>query len=396
VRGHIAKKGNKYYIVISLKDEVTGKRKVKWLSGKNGKGFDRKKDAEREMPEILASIMAGTFASSSGETFGDLMTKWLQDKRSTVRYNTWKSYAWLVNLYLIPYLGNIKPDKLKPAHFHELYHEILSDKLSSTSIRKLHTIVVNALNRAVTWGKISRNVAAVVELPKKKRTTFEVWNEQQLDTFLAEAKDSIYYVLFHVAANTGMRQSELLGLKWSDVDFENKTISVRQALTLDEGGGYSINNTKSVSSERSIALFPDTVELLKQHYDQQLIQKQQAGELYKDRGLVFQTSTGKPIVPQHVRRVFQRILKRLQVKWTNGSLPVHVPIIRFHDLRHTHATLLLKKGVHPKIVQERLGHSSITMTLDTYSHVLPNLQQAVLNGLGNSITSIQNENVRSL
>jgi len=400
VRGHIAKKGNKYYIVISLKDEVTGKRKVKWLSGKNGKGFDRKKDAEREMPEILASVMKGEFdpPSRTDETFGELMEQYLQSKKPTVRYNTWKAYAGLVRNNLIPHLGHIKPKKLQPEHFERLYHEVLAERLSVASIKKLHVLVCDALNRAMRKGKVLRNVAASVELPIRTSTKFVVWDEEQLEAFLNEAKSSQYYPIYHMAANTGMRQSELLGLGRNELDLDHRTVSVRQALTLDEDG-YRPNDTKSVASVRAVALFPETVEVLRQHLDRQETQKaaaKEAGRQYDDHGMVFQTSTGRPISPRNLMRDFYLILDRLEKKWQNGEISVRVPRIRFHDLRHTHATLLLKRGVHPKIVQERLGHSSITVTLDIYSHVLPNLQQAVLGSIGDSILGNKNTNTDSL
>lgn len=403
MRGHIGKKeyknGTKYYIVVDVRDPETGKRKRKWLSDENGNGFERKRDAERAMPAILKRLQDGTFIEPTDDTFGGLMTKWLEDKRSAVKYNTWKSYKWLIDTHLIPNLGSVKAEQLKAQQIHHLYHKVLLQKISAASIKKLHVLIVDALNRAVTWGIVTRNVATSVELPQGKRAKFDVWDEEQLETFLEAAKADQYFIVFHLAANTGMRQSEILGLRWSDVDLNNKTISVQQALTLAERG-HDIDDTKNNSSERAVALFPETVEMLRQHRAKQARQMMKARKLYDDHGLVVQTGKGTSVNPRNMMRNFYNLLKLLDTqhkkKLDRGEQTVHVPRIRFHDLRHTHATILLKKGVHPKIVQERLGHSSIQVTLDTYSHVLPNLQESILASLGESITSRKNANKNSL
>ncbi|BFH66202.1 site-specific integrase [Paenibacillus dendritiformis] len=375
MRGHIAKKGNKYYIVIDMdRDEVTGKRKQKWLSG-----YDKKREAERALPSILSAFIDGSYVEPTKKTFGEIMGKWLQDKKTSVKHGTWKSYKWLVETHITPKLGRVQMTKLKPEHLHTFYHETLlqKEKLSVGTIKKAHVLIMDALNRAVTWGEISRNVAETVELPQGKKAKFEVWNEQQLKIFLETAKNDQYYMAFELAASTGMRQSEILALRRVDVDLRTKTASVRQAYTIAEEG-HDFDDTKNDSSIRSIALFANTVLLLKTHFQRQENEMSE-NKLYKDSGLVIQTSVGTPLSPRNLMRNYYRILDKITEKYSD------FPKIRFHDLRHTHATLLLKAGIHPKIVQERLGHSSINVTLDTYSHVLPNLQEAVLKNIGDSI-----------
>lgn len=373
MKGHVAKKGNKYYIVIDLdRDEITGKRKQKWLSG-----YEKKKDAEKALPLVLTEFIKGTFVEPSKITFGELMRKWLEDKKTSVKHGTWKSYEWLVNTHIIPNLGKVLVNKLKPQHLHDLYHKTLLEKLSVGSIKKVHVIIVDALNRAVIWGQVSLNVAQVVELPKGRKAKFEVWDEQQLKIFLDAAKDDQFYMAFELATSTGMRQSEILALRRVDTDLRAKMISVRQAYTLAEVG-HDFDDTKNDSSVRSIALFANTVKLLEEHFIMQE-ETRNKNPNYQDSGLVIQTNIGTPVGPRNLMRNYYRILDRIQKEHPK------FPRIRFHDLRHTHATLLLKAGIHPKIVQERLGHSSINVTLDTYSHVLPNLQEAVLNNIGDSI-----------
>lgn len=376
MRGHVAQKGKKYYIVVDMHDEVTNKRRRKWISGPNG-GFDKKRDAERALPDILKSLNNDTYVEPTNKTFGEIMETWLQDKKTSVKHGTWKSYEWLVHTHITPNLGTVKVTKLKPQHLHDLYHKILLPKLAVGSIKKVHVIILDALNRAVIWGLVSQNVAQFVSLPQGKKKKFEVWNEQQLKLFLDEAQSDQYYTAFELAASTGMRQSEILALRRVDVDLPRKMISVRQAYTLAERG-HDFDDTKNDSSVRSIALFANTVELLEKHLEKQE-RERSSNKLYKDSGLVIQTSAGTPLGPRNLMRHYYRIIDNIQKKVPD------FPRIRFHDLRHTHATLLLKAGIHPKIVQERLGHSSINVTLDTYSHVLPNLQEAVLNNIGDSI-----------
>ncbi|MGN7167921.1 tyrosine-type recombinase/integrase [Paenibacillus cellulositrophicus] len=376
MRGHVAQKGNKYYIVVDMHDEVTQKRRRKWISGPNG-GFDKKRDAERALPDILKSLNNETFVEPTNKTFGEIMETWLQDKKTSVKHGTWKSYKWLVHTHINPNLGTVKVTKLKPQHLHDLYHKTLLPKLAVGSIKKVHVIILDALNRAVIWGLVSQNVAQFVSLPQGKKKKFEVWNEQQLKMFLDEAQKDQYYTAFELAASTGMRQSEILALRRVDVDLPRKMASVRQAYTLAERG-HDFDDTKNDSSVRSIALFANTVELLEKHLEKQ-DRERRRNKLYMDSGLVIQTSAGTPLGPRNLMRHYYRIIDNIQKEVPD------FPRIRFHDLRHTHATLLLKAGIHPKIVQERLGHSSINVTLDTYSHVLPNLQEAVLNNIGDSI-----------
>ncbi|WP_027086052.1 site-specific integrase [Cohnella panacarvi] len=193
--------------------------------------------------------------------------------------------------------------------------------------------------------------------------------------------------MFELAASTGMRKSEILGMPRTDVFLDTAIMSVRQAYTKGEDG-YEIDDTKNNSSVRPVPLFDDTVEYLRTHLAEQ--EKERAKEGYNDHGLLFQTSTGTPIYQRNLMRNYYRIIRRVmnqQEKLKAAGKPyVEFKPIRFHDLRHTHATILLKNGVHPKVVQERLGHSSIQVTLNTYSHVIPNLQESILKSIGTSIT----------
>lgn len=371
MKGHVRKRGKKWCFVIDIgRDELTGERKQKWFSG-----YDKEKDAEKAMIDKIKELNDGNYIQETDETISEFMTNWLTNKKNQVRPGTWKSYSWLINTHLIPNLGKVKVSQLKPRHLHDLYNQKLLTVISANSIKKLHGLIKDALDEGIGFGDISKNVANAVTPPRVKKVKFEVWNEAQLKLFLEEAKNNRFYVVFELAASTGMRIGEILGLRWRDVDFETGQVSVRQAYTKAHSG-YEFHEPKTASGERSVVLFPDTINLLKMHQAVQESEKEENKEFYNDYGLVVQTHLGTPVSPRNLSREYYKILNKIDV-----------PRIRFHDLRHTHATILLKRGVHAKIVQERLGHSSITITLDTYSHVLPGLQEAALKSLGGSIIS---------
>lgn len=368
MKGHVRKRGKKWCFVLDIGRDEKGERKQKWFSG-----YEKERDAERAMIEKIKEINDGAFVEESDETIAEFMKNWLTNKKNQVRPGTWKSYSWLINTHLIPHLGKVKVFQLKPRHLNDLYNQKLLNAISANSIKKLHGLIKDALDEGIGFGDISKNVANAVTPPRVKKVKFEVWNEAQLKVFLESAKSNRFYIVFDLAASTGMRIGEILGLRWKDVDLDVGKVSIRQAYTKAHSG-YEFHEPKTASGERSVALFPDTIELLRKHQSEQEREKNENQPIYNDHGLVIQTHIGTPVSPRNLSREYYKILEKLDL-----------PKIRFHDLRHTHASILLKRGVHAKIVQERLGHSSITITLDTYSHVLPGLQEAALKSLGCSI-----------
>ena len=219
-----------------------------------------------------------------------------------------------------------------------------------------------ALQTAVKWGLASRNVADGVDIPRARRIEMQTWDEDDVARFLEAAKDSPYYALFYTALFTGMRRSELLALRWCDVDFIFSQVSVSRSLHQLRDGSYVFTQPKSAKSRRTIALSPSANITLKEHKDKQGVQRSLLGISLKDDDLIFSTVERKPLRPNTVSRA-----------WTIMAARSGLKVIRLHDARHTHASLMLKQGVHPKIVQERLGHATIAVTLDTYSHVAPGL-----------------------
>ncbi|QHZ55773.1 site-specific integrase [Brevibacillus sp. NSP2.1] len=376
MKGHVRKRGAKWCFVLDLgKDETTGKRQQKWFSG-----FATKKEAEKAMAEKITEINQGTFIEPSKEMFASFLTSWLENKKMSVRSSTFRNYEWLINNHILPHLGKYELSKLNPMHIESFYRKLKKDEsaLSDEVISKIHTIINAVLTRAHERGFVAKNVAKLVDKPRFSKKKMEVWNEKEVLQFLDVAREDRLYIAFFLAITTGMRRGEILGLRWKDIDFENGEISVQQTLS---NKGDELQEPKTKSAQRSIALPEQTVAELKKHKRRIAQEKLLARSVYQDNDLVVCTSVGTKVLPRNLIRTYYRLLKKADV-----------PKIRFHDLRHSHATLLLKKGVHPKIAQERLGHANIRITLDTYSHVLPNMQSEAAKQFGDSLFNKDDDN----
>ena len=360
MRGHITKRGkNSYSIAISLGKDLTGRYKQQWVSVKG-----TKKDAEKRLSELLHQLDTGTFMKPGKTTLAEYLGRWLQDyAKPNLSPRGFERYQGIITKHLIPDFGSIILTQLKPEHLQNHYTAKLNEGLSARTIRYHHAVIHKALQTAVKWGLVIRNVADGVDVPRARRNEMQTWDEDDIITFLEAAKDSHYYALFHTALFTGMRRSELLALQWRDIDFHQ--IHINRSLHQLRDGSYVFTQPKSVKSRRTIALSPSSVLTLTEHKERQEGIRAMLGTLLKNDDLVFSTLEGKPLRPNTISRA-----------WTMLAARAGVKVIRFHDARHSHASLMLKQGVHPKIVQERLGHASIQMTLDTYSHVAPGLQQA--------------------
>ena len=267
-------------------------------------------------------------------------------------------------------LGRVLLTQLQPQHLQNYYSQALTKGgadgkggLSARTVQYHHRILSEALSHAVKMGLLVRNVAEVADPPHPERRNMATLALEDIPKFLEATQETPYYVLFYTALYTGMRLGELLGLRWCDIDLDMASLSVVQAL-YKRSGVCKMLKPKSSHSRRRIALSPSLALLLREYKADQQTQRILLGKLSADSDLVFSHLDGKPLDPGVVSHTFAKVLKK-----------AGLPHIRFHDLRHTHATLLLKSGIHPKIVSERLGHANIVITLDTYSHVLPGLQE---------------------
>ena len=272
-------------------------------------------------------------------------------------------------------MGTIKLKALTPAHVRALCREKLDSGFSATSVQRVHALLHKALKQAVNDGLLPRNVTEAVKAPRQSRKEMQTLYPEQVRAFLRTARGDRLEALYLLAIHTGLRQSELFGLKWEDVDVENQRLSVRRILSAAKTGPTF--TTPKNNKSRSVRLTPGAVEALHVHRQRQSEEREKLGGPYKDYGLVFCTQVGTPLNRNNVHtRSFKPLVEQADVP----------PTLRFHDLRHTFATLMLKGGEHPKVVQEMMGHATISCTLDTYSHVLPDMQDKAAARLGDLLS----------
>ena len=378
MRGSIIKRSeSSYAIVLNLgKDPATGKRKQQWVTVKGNR-----REAERRLTELMHQLNIGTFIKPGRLTVKEYLQQWLQDYCvANLSPRTHELYSYICEKHLIPHIGLISLTELKPSHLQHLYSDKLSNGrsngkggLSNRTVQIIHITLHKALQNAVKTGLLVRNVAGAVDTPRIQRREMRVMSETDLHIFLEYAKDTPYYTLFYTSLFTGMRRAELLALRWSDIDLKLCQLSVTRSMQYIHGATpenrISFREPKTAKSRRLIALSPSTVITLREHKTKQAELRQSLGyPPLSDNDLVFSHYDGSPLLPNSVTHAWIKLVRRCGL---HG--------IRLHDARHTHASLMLKQGVHPKIVQERLGHASIQITLDTYSHVAPGLQQAAAN-----------------
>jgi integrase len=311
----------------------------------------------------LSDRIEGIVYDDENMTVGKYLDRWLKSVvRGSVRQSTYDRDAGLVNNHLRPALGGIELKKLSAAHVQGFYRDRLDAGLSPSTVHKMHAILHKALARAVAWQIVPRNATDAVEPPRPAPREMVPLSPAEARKLLDAAQGDRLEALYVLAVTTGMRQGELLALKWQDVDLENATASVKRTLTRT-GGRYALGEPKTKKSRRSIRLTPRATDVLEQHLERQQWDIRMLGDKYADQDLVFSTDTGAFFNPSNVRqRSFAPLLRK-----------ANLPHMRFHDLRHTCATLLLGKGTHPKFVQELLGHATVAITLDTYSHVMPGM-----------------------
>ena len=325
----------------------------------------RKTVVDRWVRARLAEREAGLTPQVGKELLGSFVEGWFDAITAKVGPRTLVRYRELMRLHVLPKLGGRSLASLTAQDIQELHGRLLGRGLSPQTVVHVHRALRKALQDAVNWGKLARNVCTAVKAPRVPAQEMRVLSPDQARRFLAAAAGEPLEALYVLAVSTGLRQGELLGLKWSDVDLDASRLQIRRTVQRVVGEGIKEGEPKSTSGRRSVALTPMATSALRRHRSSQLEQRM-AAPTWTDLDLMFTNKVGLYIEPGNLtQRSFRPLLRRADV-----------PQIRFHDLRHTAATLLLTEGVHPKIVQEMLGHSTVKLTLDRYSHVTPNLQVA--------------------
>jgi len=329
----------------------------------------------REVDEKLTRAKAdrdkGLLFDADSLKVGRYLERWLADSvRDTVKATTYESYERLMRLHLVPALGRVKLKNLTPTHVRGLYREKLDSGLSPSSVQRVHALLHKALKQAVNDGLVPRNVTEAVKAPKQSRKEIPALTREQARVFLEAAKGDRLETLYVLAIHTGLRQGELLGLKWDDVTLDRGTLQVRRILSAAKDG--PIFTTPKNNQGRSVRLTVQAVQALRDHRKRQVEDRLRRAGLWQDHGLVFTTLVGTPLNRHNVfSRSFKPLLRRTSL-----------PDIPFHALRHSFATLMLAGGEHPKVVQEMMGHSGIRVTMDFYSHVLPDMQKGAVDRLG--------------
>ncbi|NTU84676.1 MAG: site-specific integrase [Chloroflexales bacterium] len=341
---------------------LDGKRRRKFVYGKTRK-------------EVVEKLQALQRAHAAGVTFTKLTVKefleqWLEQtvKRKN-RVRTYDKYAEDIEHHLIPALGHHQLAKLTPSHVQALLNQLADANLSHRSIRNVRAVLRCALNQALRFGYVTRNVATLIDVPGDVTFKPVMIDEEQARRLIEATRGHRFEVPFRVALGLGLRKGEILGLRWEDVDLTAATIKITGSLQRQRGK-LERSGTKTEASVRTIALPPTLLAMLRAHHERQALQRTVAPR-WTDSGLVFTSSVGTAIEPSDLSRAFKKVLKRAELSED----------FRFHDLRHACATFLIVMGAHPRVVMEILGHSQIGTTMNIYAHVLPRIQRDAVTGL---------------
>jgi integrase len=356
--GH--KEGSVYYV--EARDRWVAE--ITLETGKRKKAYCKtRQEAQRKKNEMLRELERGMLATGPQRKLGEYIQDWLENThKSKLRLSVYLNYRKHVK-HIVAGLGDIWLQKLTPQQVQSFLTKKLDEGLSPKYVREMLGVLRLALKNAVQWGYISRNVCDLVTRPRVPKHNIAPLTLEQAQRFRQHLQGHRFEVLITMAVVTGMRRGELLSLRWSDIDFQRGILQVLHTVDRFTGYGYVEGEPKSAAGVRSIRLPAFLVEMLKQHRVQQVAQKSQA-KTWQERDLVFPNSRGGYLHPNHLGEAFRELLEE-----------AGLPSIRFHDLRHSAATILLSMGVNIKVIQEMLGHSDISITLRVYGHLLPSMQQ---------------------
>ncbi|MCW2279235.1 tyrosine-type recombinase/integrase [Heliophilum fasciatum] len=346
------------------------------------KTFKREEDALHWRDRALVEQRQGVFTVPSTVTFGEWLDIWLtRYVRPHVRPKTWESYEYIARLHLKPTLGSVKVQALQTAQLQQLLNQRHQSGLSSRTVELIQITARASLKQAIHEGLVSRNAAEHLRKPKKVAKEIRVMTVEEMRELLTVADDDRMGTAFHLLLGTGLRVGELLALTWADVDLDKSVIRVNKAVALVKNADYANDATankthvitqapKTKNGQRNIPITDDLVRHLRRWQVFQHKERLAAGAAYEGSGLIVTTRLGHMVSQRNLATKFHRLLAKAEL-----------PKMNLHALRHTYATRLLEIGVHPKVVQELMGHGSVRITLDTYSHVLPDLKKQAIGKL---------------
>jgi len=374
MRGHIHKRvrtnatgklTTRWYVVVDTGVDQDGKRRQKWHGG-----FATRREAEIERARIVNDLHTGGYVAPDRLTLSEWVREsWMPMTLTRVKPSTYDSYRSNMETHVLPALGNRPLQQLTPPMLNALYADLLSrgngrGPLAAKTVRYIHTIIHKALTDAVDAGILPANIAERSKPPRPNRCRarkIECWEPGELAAFLRAVEGTRLEAAWRIAAMTGMRRGEVLGLRWSDVDLDASRLAVRNAIV---SVAYEVLESSPKSHQaRVIDLDATTTALLRRHRERQQTAREEFGDKNDDCDLVICAEDGTPIHPQSFSQAFVRVIERAGLRR-----------IRLHDLRHTHATIAVKAGVPVKVISERLGHESPAFTLKQYAHVTPGMQ----------------------
>lgn len=386
MKGHVRERGKgNWYAVLSMRDPQTGKRKVKFVSLPGAKG---KREAQQECARIVTEMSNGAFVEPGKTTLSQFLKRWLGHIETLVSPRTHERYAEITRNNLIPALGDANLTKLRPADISIAYGVALKSGrrdgaggLSARTVHHMHTILKQALKQARVWQMITDNPADLVRPPKVERKEMRTIDTDQTVDVLETARGTRMLAPILLGVLCGLRRGEVVALRWRSVDLDGSQLSV-VASAEQTDDGVREKETKS-GKGRAVALSPMLVLELRQHRRQQAETLLKLGVRLTDDHHVVTREDGEPIQPRSLSRAFRKFMRRHKL-----------PRIRLHDLRHSHATHLLAEGIHPKIAQERLGHSNVGITLDLYSHVMPGMQEDAVAKVDAALQAALNKRIK--
>ncbi len=386
------------YVTVGY-DTEKKKSKKKYFSGKT------RKSVQEKINEVAGKVQKGTYKEAEKIKVADWFNVWIDEyQKTSLRPTTWESYKMQIDKHILPSIGHLRLDQLQTYHLQTLYNSKQEDGarldgkpggLSSRSVKYIHLISHACLEQARKEGRIYINPADACKLPAENKKEMRFFNTEQVKLFLKEAQTTHHFAAYYLSVNTGIRRGELLGLRWQDVDLKNGNITIVQSL-VRVNGKLAMQEPKTKLSKRSIGISEGVVKELKEHRKKQTDLQRKAGESYnKDYNLVFCNELGEPYCPRgftrHFARMIERHNKRVVETAKKKKLPVietdMIPLINFHGLRHTFATLCLQQGTDPRTIQEALGHHKVAFTLDVYSGVTGKMKQEATDKIGALLAS---------
>lgn len=367
----IVKRGENWRVLVFLNRDASGKRRfhTKTIRG-------TKKNALQYAREIETALSTGDYTEPTKRSVAEFLADWLDSTAAQkLRPPTLASYRKLVNRYVNPGIGERRLNQLRLPDVDKLYSDMRGRGLSPRTVRYTHSVLRSALNHAVRARLIAHNPTDYATLPRHERKEMRCFSPAEANAFLVASRADRWHALWDLLTMSGLRPGEALGLKWSDI--VNDSLSVQRSL-VGCGERWTLAEPKTRRSRRTVPLASSTVQALQTHRRQQVEERLRTGEAYADNNLIFANSSGMPLdIRNLTTRHFRKILRSAGLKE-----------IRLYDLRHTAATLMLAAGVNPKVASERLGHSTIVLTMDTYSHVLPDMQQDAVDRVDRLLASV--------